>query len=374
MNGLNRLGTVMGKMIRKIAFPWRYIFRVLITKCEVLRVTISSKHFGSMESRIWKILAIVFIFGGSLLIFISIAVSQENESAGTLVNGGAIDQENGRGLFAKISDATFVNFITGLITPIFSLAGIFLLFATLSEQGKIYRYQLFESKFLELLRYQRENTAKMNMKIYIEEKEPNGQPKGTKVEKTIDGVRCFVEFKKHFEAIYKMAEEIRNGNESDKLSEKKSIRLAASILLYGVDEITSGQLRTNVNDVDDDLVEAVIKNCREMKSNDDSTYYYGNNQARLASYFSNLYHLIDFVDSSKFLSSAQKDDYVRTVRSQLNQYESAVLFVHSFTQRGRGWRERGHMEKYKIIRDMPQNFIYNIEPKNYYDIQFEYEK
>jgi hypothetical protein len=267
---------------------------------------------------------------------------------------------DGSGIISTTLANEFGSFIGGIVGPIFSLSAFLLVYATLVEQQKTFQLQKFEGRLFEILRYHRENVNLMKMRVPSQK------------EMTIEGYRCFIEMKKQFEEIFQVA---NNFDKEKKIPENQKIKLSYSILYYGVGLATIATLKETIKDIDTDYSNKVIEKCREKKSEYDSnTVYHGGNQSRLGHYFRNISQIIQYIDNTIFLTTKDKYEYAKMLRSQFSQYELAIFFYNTFSEGGKPWTKYGWVKTYKLIKNIPENFLGSINPKNYFDIKYEHEE
>lgn len=298
-----------------------------------------------MKTRIVTISAFIFTALGLLIILYFSLNRQFNDGSGIINTSLAND---------------YGSFIGGIVGPIFSLSAFLLVYATLVDQQKIFQLQKFEGRLFELLRYHRENVNLMKMRVPSQK------------EMTVEGYRCFIEMKKQFEEILKVANSFDKENQ---ISESQKIKLAYSILFYGVGVATLSTLKETIKDINSEFSTKVIDKCREKKSEYDSnTVYHGGNQSRLGHYFRNLSQIIQYIDNANFLSKDDKYEYAKMLRTQFSQYELAIFFYNTFSDRGRPWTKNSWVKTYKLIKNIPENFLGNINPKIYFDFKYEHEE
>ncbi len=111
-------------------------------------------------------------------------------------------------------------------------------------------------------------------------------------------------------------------------------------------------------------------------------YYTGFHQM-LGHYFRQYYQLVKFVDGNRDLTESQKYNFVKTIRSQMSNYEQTVFFLNSLSSLGRVWEidpektdNKGEhsnlITHYKLIKNVPSDILFGIRLKDYYpDIDFE---
>ncbi|MEJ5962927.1 hypothetical protein [Pedobacter immunditicola] len=80
--------------------------------------------------------------------------------------------------------------VGGLIGPLFSLAGFFLLYETIIAQKRSFESQQLETKFIELIRYHRENVSSMEHRVPGE------------TDTYVRGAAGFIEIHRQFNKIY----------------------------------------------------------------------------------------------------------------------------------------------------------------------------
>lgn len=272
---------------------------------------------------------------------------------------------DGSGVINPSLASNFGSLVGGIVGPIFSLAGIILLIETLRQQNKAFQIQQFEASFFELVRYHRENVNTMQMRVPSKQNE------------SYNGYRCFIEFKYQFEEIFeRICKLYPIKDEDNKCGKEKRIRIAYIILFFGVGKNASETIRDFLSEYDSNIINSIIENLREKKAAyDDNTVYYGGNQSRLAHYFRHLFYVVSFVDGKRFLSENEKYTYVKIIRSQLTQYELAIFFYNSFSPMGVEWQRKNLIQKYRLIKNMPKNFLKEIDPVLYYPkMKYEWQK
>ena len=134
-------------------------------------------------------------------------------------------------------------------------------------------------------------------------------------------------------------------------------------------------LNDETKDIDNHLALSVTEKCKVRKTEyDNGIVYFGGNQSRLGHYFRNISQIVKYIDSADFLIYKEKYEYVKLLRTQLSQHEIAIFFLNTFSERGKSWKQNGCIVKYKLIKNIPENFIGEINPKEYFLMKFEYEE
>lgn len=274
--------------------------------------------------------------------------------------------QNSNGRFDPQLASEFGNFIGGLVGPMFYLASVFLIYETIIAQNQSFEKQQFETKFFELIRFHRENVSQMEYRVPWED------------HKYITGPLVFREIKSQFTKLYRIVSPIVEASPTIHPTRNKidAINITYQILFFGVSQSTLPiieQLLGRKYDIE--LIKSIIEEVRKERTayNPDSFYFSGH-QVRLAHYYRHLYQLVDYVDQTEFLNDSQKYNYVKMLRAQLSQHEIAIFFLNSLSL-GQPWVKHNYINKYKFIKNLPPNFLDDIDPKDYYsDFEYEWEE
>lgn len=185
--------------------------------------------------------------------------------------------------------SNFGGFIGGVVGPIFSLAGVFLLFETLIYQRTSFQKQQFENRYFELLKIHRENVSEMT----------HTPPDKTE---TAQGRRVFIEMRKQFGEIYGQVCRIMERSE-DSFTERDKVNISYLVLFFGV-----GETSTYV------LEHYIYQNYNNYKKVIDQVVYefafdakHDGHQSRLAHYFRHLFHMVKFVDQEGMSQRSRED-------------------------------------------------------------------
>ena len=311
-----------------------------------------------MKSRISPLSLIAFILSGlGVFLILYFAFDKNfNDGSGEINTSIAND---------------FGSFLSGVVGPIFSLAGFFLLFETLNEQRKAsqiqqeglndqrksFQTQQFEGIFFEFLRYHRENLQQIYYTI------PSNDS-----HKVVQGKRVFVELNREFESLFAQITEICEKNyEQDVV-----IEITYLFHFYGVGVWESSERphRGVFKNYKNEIIDKIYLELRKKRAKfDKDTMYYGGHIHRLGHYWRHISQLVNYVDNSLYLTEKQKFEYIEMFRAQLTQDELQYLFINSLAQNGKEW-----VNKYKIIKSIPELIFKTINPKSYYPkIEFEWE-
>jgi hypothetical protein len=256
-------------------------------------------------------------------------------------------------------------FTGGLITSLFSLAGVFLLFETLIRQQVLFDKQQTEMRFFELLKLHRENVAEMQHKVPYE------------LDVTERGRRVFLAIRSQLGNIL----DIIRQKCQPQFSEPEIIDISYLILFFGLGQESRGMLDCKLQKYDDRKVhlKEVLDSLAKVRSKDGKTAFFGGHQSRLGHYYRHFYQTVKYIDSSGVLSAQEKYKYIKMLRAQLSTEELVVFFFNSLSQLGKPWQaklgksEENLMLRYKLIKNIPEGYTFSVKPKSYYDLTFEYE-
>ncbi len=85
--------------------------------------------------------------------------------------------------------------------------------------------------------------------------------------------------------------------------------------------------------------------------------------------------MVNYIDSSNLISKEEKYKYIKLFRSMLSNYEQALLFFNALSSIGKRWMTNNWIVTYKMIKNIPHNFLNPLNPKEYFPkIIFEFEE
>lgn len=114
----------------------------------------------------------------------------------------------------------------------------------------------------------------------------------------------------------------------------------------------------------------------EILNCNDKTYY--GFQDEVGNYFRMLYQAVTFVDSQSNLSYSEKYKYVKMLRGQMSNMEEVVLFYNSLCDLGLSWEYTSDrnspdlITKYNLIKNIPANFTKVSFELFYPNVYYEY--
>lgn len=248
---------------------------------------------------------------------------------------------NLRALISSSSAGLLGDFIGGFVGTVFTIASVLLLLSNLRSQLRASAQQNFENKYFELVKMHRENVAEFEVGDHI-------------------GRKVFVSLIREWQGILYAVRGIQG---SDKLTKDDLLCVSYYALFYGVGPNSTRMLRRSlITKFGKDYVDALTdfldndETKFAIKRNADLSYEpLDGHQSRLGHYYRHLFQAISYVDSQP--NFIKKYDYVKTIRAQLTNYEQAMLMVNSLTPLGKNWWDKGFIEKYRMVKNIPQDFF-----------------
>lgn len=271
----------------------------------------------------------------------------------------------------------FGDFVGGYIGTLILAASVIFLSASyrnqkraneemLREEIATNRRDAFESRFFELLKYQRENVAEFEL----------GPRKGREV---------FISLIREFRAVWSVV------NQScvviaPTYAIRERIDLAYLALYYGVEENSSRMLKKVTSNHSAPLVDQVHKDLiaakqryrvltiesgkitdltsrlraemlEERSQIADVAYTpFDGHQSRLAHYYRHFFQLVKY--SHHHAPEGNAQEYISIARSQLTNYEQALFCLNALSKLGREWiAPEDFVTMYSLIRNIPEDFF-----------------
>lgn len=250
----------------------------------------------------------------------------------------------------------------GLVGPLLSLVSILLLLATITMQSIDSQRQRFDSMYFEMLNLHRRNIAEMTYRA----------PFNTR--RDIRARRVLREIHKQFGEIF---EYIRR-NHSKSFNEREQIDITYLILFFGPTVARVQYLQRYLRK--EPALEQSLNYLYELRTKDQLLRKYTGHQDRLGNYYRHLYQSVTFIDKAQFLSEKEKYAYVKLLRAQLSTLEQVLFLFNSLSAVGMAWRQISSNSSdslvihYKLIKNLSPGITFNIDPKTYYAMQYEFEE
>ncbi|WP_227421687.1 putative phage abortive infection protein [Pacificispira spongiicola] len=97
--------------------------------------------------------------------------------------------------------------------------------------------------------------------------------------------------------------------------------------------------------------------------NDRYVIFYKNHNQDLGHYFRLMYRIFLYIDNSEEIN---KLFYAKILRSQISDYELAILFYNGISENGRN-KFKPLIEKYSLFDNLPESLIFDKSHKQFYD-------
>ncbi|MDE5757398.1 MAG: putative phage abortive infection protein, partial [Allobaculum sp.] len=254
---------------------------------------------------------------------------------------------------------------------IFAILSIYYLIKNLAEQRQITAIQSFESNYLEIVKFCRDQVSQASIPDSDSSTGNHQQLHGREifslfslqVEKAVDDIRMSLQ-NKEFAEIFVTSQEFERQRLiwGEKLQDRTVASIAYIITYVGVRKRDIDLLRNKylsqykqeyVNEViaifRQKLAQYAPENLRngssgrlhqtEILNCNDKTYH--GFQDEVGNYFRMLYQAVTFVDSQSNLSYSEKYKYVKMLRGQMSNMEEVILFYNSLCDLGLSWEYNG---------------------------------
>lgn len=271
------------------------------------------------------------------------------------------------------------DFIGGVVGTFFSLAGVFLLFNTLTAQRQFFKQEIFESRFFEYIKMHRENVSEMV------------------IADAVRGRSCFKYMISELRFIYRIVEfyalEIAANkyiiNEKYTINEGKDyLRIAYLIMFFGIGYSSERQLAELLNEDELDLFKNKIKpdlekvqQLYENRSRNFSSiqftcklnipgipdgfdletrfYPFDGHATRLGHYFRTIFQIVKYVSKQplKELPQEEKYQYLKSLRATFSNHEQLLMYYNSLSRLGLEWNSEGLISQYALIKNLPLGLV-----------------
>ena len=257
--------------------------------------------------------------------------------------------------------ADFGGFFGGFVGAMFSILSTLLLIYSISDQFIERQKRWATDNFYKMVEFHN-NIVNQLAISHIDLTKP----------KPSNGRRAFVIFKIQ---INRLLKEINSLNEQPDwgIQPMQTLRIAYIIFYYGISEswLSFLQDKIKVEKIHTGHIQNIMYTIDIIRK-EENLRLGRTNQTSLSSYFRNMYNLIKLVDENKFLSQQEKKDIITIYRAQLSNPELYVLFFHIASGCGKGLRI--YAEKYELLNDIPKGYCDGYDPKEVYNIKYEFEE
>ena len=258
--------------------------------------------------------------------------------------------------------ADFGGFFGGFVGAMFSILSTLLLIYSISDQFIERQKRWATDNFYKMVEFHNNIVNQLTI--------PNIDL--TKLERS-NGRRAFVIFKiqinRLLKVINRLNEQLHWG-----IQPMQTLHIAYIIFYYGISESWFSFLpdKIKVEEIHKGRILDSIRYAIDKIRKEKKLSLGGTNQTSLSSYFRNMYNLIKLVDENKFLSQQEKKDLITIYRTQLSNPELYVLFFHIASECGKGLHI--YAKKYELLNDIPKGYCDGYEPKEVYNIKYEFEE
>jgi hypothetical protein len=254
--------------------------------------------------------------------------------------------------------AKFGDFFGGFIGTIFAVFSVLLLIYTIASQHFDSSKNSTRDRFFKMLDYHNENIR--NIRIPSLEAQ-----KSDLIE---EGRRAFVVYKIQLKRLLQVVADVDQELNAN-LTDAQKIDIAYICFYYGQSDTWLDFIKQKLSfhqggDVIARVMLEKVNACKDLKLG-------RANQTELSSYFRNMYNAIKLVHNDKNLSNTEKVDLVKIYRAQLSNPELYILFFNLVSRFGKKWNEKGYIEKYELLTNLPVAYCDGYDPKKYFNIRFE---
>lgn len=288
-------------------------------------------------------------------------------------------------------NADYLDKYGSFVGGIAALISIYYLYQTLKEQGRQFQIQNFESKYFELIKFNREkanslinrnsnqNPSIKLMELFVKQ-----------IEEAIHLVDDMINTR-DIRTIYTNEDEFNSDTNKwgGLLKERTIINISFLIVFFGVNKNGYNLLINRyLRKYDRDTIKEILKNFRlkingrnddteyhdpvELSAilNDENKYYLGF-QHESGNYFRTMFQCVKYVNKQPFLCYTEKYEYIKILRCQMSNAEEKLLFYDTISDLGAEWEYNTNNINDKLITKY--NFIKNIplgEEDKYSPIKF----
>lgn len=253
----------------------------------------------------------------------------------------------------------FGDFVGGFIGTLFGFLSVVLLAYSILKQTYETRRNNIRNSFFKMIDYHYKNVEQIELT----------KPGNTSVmEKGRRGFVAYkIQLKRLLQAVCKINKEHDLG-----LNGHDVASIAYMVFYYGADDGWKQFLREKINCYD--CSEVMIDELVLLSKKNPELNLCRTNQTILSAYFRNMYNAIKLVDSEVYFTNEEKYDLIKIYRAQLSNPELYVLFFNVISPFGKKWRERGYVNKYALVKNIPYGYLDGYDMKRYFGIQYEYEE
>ena len=244
-----------------------------------------------------------------------------------------------------------VEFISGTVTSIWSLAGLFFIYIAFLGQKQQLLNQQLEIMYSQLeVKYTR-------LELSGQKQEMMEQNKTLKIQKFEN---TFFNLLSLHHQIIESIDQIEQKKTSNGIQDGKLIRNPNNFTYENITVKGRDVFKTSFK-----VLVSKINYEKDIDYNDHYNSVYKSMQTDFGHYFRNLYRIIKFVDEIKFVENEEKNfkiqyQYTSMVRAQLSDYELLWLFYNCLNANGKE-KFKPYIEKFCLFKNIPGDKIHDKE-------------
>lgn len=167
----------------------------------------------------------------------------------------------------------------------------------------------------------------------------------------LEGREVFSAMLREFDSIYKL---VARGSEASgqNWSTVARVDISYTFLLFGPTYTCWDELKK----YDDSAIKDISQNISKLKNKFVAKKLFIGHQNRLSHYLRNLYSSFEFIGKTK-LGKEEKSILGKLFRTQLTNYEQALLAYNCLSHYGSPWISNGLLEEFQVIKNIPRLFF-----------------
>lgn len=255
--------------------------------------------------------------------------------------------------------ASFGDFVGGFIGTLFTFLSILIVAYSILKQTCENRKNTVKATFFQMMDYHYKNLDQIEM------------PKPERKNVTEKGKRGFVAFKIQINRLLQALYEINERNNLG-LNAHDVACIAYMVFYYGLSDSWSDFFEEKISCYD--CRNTITRELLELSKRNPDMRLCQPNHTILSAYFRNMYNAIKMVDSENEFTDKEKEELIKTYRAQLSNPELYILFFNVISPFGKKWREKDFINKYKLLKNIPHNYLDGYDPKKYFKFTYESEE
>lgn len=255
--------------------------------------------------------------------------------------------------------AKFGDFVGGFIGTLFTFLSILIVAYSILKQTSENRKNTVKATFFQMMDYHYKNLDQIEM------------PKPERKNVTEKGKRGFVAFKIQINRLLQALYEINERNNLG-LNAHDVACIAYMVFYYGLSDSWSDFFEEKISCYD--CRNTITRELLELSKRNPDMRLCQPNHTILSAYFRNMYNAIKMVDSENEFTDKEKEELIKTYRAQLSNPELYILFFNVISPFGKKWREKDFINKYKLLKNIPHNYLDGYDPKKYFKFTYESEE